>query len=83
MKATELRIGSWVRYKDGQDVQIEPNDFGEIEAIKDWCDIYIKPIPLTEERLEKFEFIFDENKFELGRQKLLEMSDVVHKAIRG
>jgi len=56
IKENELRIGSWVLYKDSREVQITANDFSEIENVPHWCEIFIKAIPLTEEWLVKLGF---------------------------
>ena len=50
MKPEELRIGNWVNYK-GVEVKWSIEDFSE------WgknIELLIKPIPLTEEWLERF-----------------------------
>ena len=54
MEAKELRIGNWVKYKDGRQViKIDLGDFCYIE--RQGTEDY-KPIPLTEEWLLKFGF---------------------------
>ena len=58
MKATELRIGNWVKwnYEERSDGNAYPVEFGyELDDIKNNPNI-VKPIPLTEEWLVKFGF---------------------------
>ena len=61
MKANELRIGNWV-YFNGNLENIDLDSFHGI-ATYDCFDSY-KPIPLTEEWLEKFGFEEHGNYFE-------------------
>ena len=56
MKATELRIGNWVKwnYEESSDGNAYPVEFGyELDDIKNNPNI-VEPIPLTEEWLVKF-----------------------------
>ena len=56
MKATELRIGNWVKwnYEERSDGNAYPVEFGyELDDIKNNPNI-VKPIPLTEEWLKRF-----------------------------
>jgi len=58
MKATELRIGNWVKwnYEESSDGNAYPVEFGyELDDIKNNPNI-VKPIPLTEEWLERLGF---------------------------
>ena len=58
MKANELRIGNWVKwnYEESSDGNAYPVEYGyELDDIKNNPNI-VKPIPLTEEWLEKFGF---------------------------
>lgn len=55
MKAQELRIGNWVYYKD-YEVQFSIDDYAEADNNDQFLALFVKPIPLTEERLEKFGF---------------------------
>ena len=58
MKATELRIGNWVKwnYEERSDGNAYPVEFGyELDDIKNNPNI-VKPIPLTEEWLKRFGF---------------------------
>ena len=61
MKATELRIGNWVEwnYEESSDGNAYPVEYGyELDDIMTNPNI-VKPIPLTEEWLERFGFKFD------------------------
>lgn len=58
MKATELRIGNLVKwnYEESSDGNAYPVEYGyELDDIKNNPNI-VKPIPLTEEWLERFGF---------------------------
>jgi hypothetical protein len=58
MKATELRIGNWVRwnYEESSEGNVYPVEYGyELDDIKNNPNI-VNPIPLTEEWLLKFGF---------------------------
>lgn len=58
MKANELRIGNWVKwnYEESSDGNAYPVEYGyELDDIKNNPNI-VKPIPLTEEWLERFGF---------------------------
>lgn len=61
MKATELRIGNWVRwnYEEGLEGNVYIVEHGyELDDISNNPNM-VKPIPLTEEWLERFGFISD------------------------
>jgi len=72
MKASELRIGNWVLYKDNF-ISWDYEDFGEVEHSN--IEDSIKPIPLTEEWLVKLGFksnkYNDEYSLELGSETYL------------
>jgi len=56
MKETELRIGNWVRwnYEESSEGNVYPVEYGyELDDIKNNPNI-VKPIQLTEEWLERF-----------------------------
>lgn len=56
MKASELRIGNWVD-SELRNMQIELVDFADILKYYNANNLdHMKPIPLTEEWLEKFGF---------------------------
>jgi|DEB0MinimDraft_10_1074344.scaffolds.fasta_scaffold104598_1 hypothetical protein len=62
MKATELRIGNWVRIKDvptTNEWQVE--SIGNLQQVGGqlWSIEELEPIPLTEEWLQRFGFKFD------------------------
>lgn len=62
IKAKELRIGNWVDYKvKDNHVQLELNDFEEMNKNVDFLGWMLKPIPLTEEWLIKFGFVRKDN----------------------
>ena len=68
MKANELRIGDWVKwnYEESSDGNAYPVEYGyELDDIKNNPNI-VKPIPLTEEWLERFGFEKDEEYDEGG-----------------
>ena len=59
MKANELRIGNWVRwnYEESSEGNVYPVEYGyELDDIKNNPNI-VKPIPLTEEWLERFGWV--------------------------
>jgi hypothetical protein len=59
MKANELRIGNWVRwnYEERSEGNVYPVEYGyELDDIKNNPNI-VKPIPLTEEWLERFGWV--------------------------
>lgn len=60
MKANELRIGNLV-HLNGELLKISEDDFGEIFGRYSCLfeDLDIKPIPITEEWLERFRFLKD------------------------
>ena len=69
MKATELRIGNWVRIKDvptTNEWQVE--SIGNLQQVGGqlWSIEELEPIPLTEEWLERFGFDKDEEYDEGG-----------------
>jgi len=55
MKANELRIGNWIDYKNTV-CQYDASDFWEAENNTQFLELFVKPIPLTEEWLLKFGF---------------------------
>ena len=68
MKATELRIGNWVRwnYEESSEGNVYPVEYGyELDDIKNNPNI-VKPIPLTEEWLIRFGFELDKEYDEGG-----------------
>ena len=71
MKAQELRIGNWINL-NGNDVISVMGDIQEIcyeEVSPKYINEY-KPIPLTEEWLVKFGFVFKKDQFVKGKIKL-------------
>jgi len=56
MKVEELRINNWVSYK-GIDVQFHIADFDEANNNRyQFMELFVKPIPLTDEWLKKLGF---------------------------
>jgi hypothetical protein len=58
MKANELRIGNWVRwnYEESSEGNVYPVEYGyELDDIKNNPNI-VKPIPLSEEWLNRFDW---------------------------
>lgn len=73
MKATELRIGNYVECVDGIDQISEIRETGvkllkfnahEPENLIHYFD-WIKPLPITQECLERFGFVYDNDEDEL------------------
>lgn len=73
MKATELRIGNYVECVDGIDQISEIRETGvkllkfnahEPENLIHYFD-WIKPLPITQEWLERFGFVYDNDEDEL------------------
>lgn len=62
MKTNELRIGSYYNY-DGDSIKLDGSTLASY--LQNDMDLYLEPIPLTEEWLLKFRFYYsdDENEF--------------------
>jgi hypothetical protein len=65
MKATELRIGNWVKQPNGIIEVFTVSDSDDEGDINSYLEDEIEPIPLTEEWLVSFGFIDDKITFEL------------------
>lgn len=65
MKATELRIGNLIQFRDGSiETVSELLNTGLIQKINDMYDTDYSQIPLTEEWLVKFGFAYKGDKYE-------------------
>jgi len=58
LSATELRIGNYVEYKNNI-VKFAIGDFTEADNNSQFLELFINPIPLTEQWLKDFGFIDD------------------------
>lgn len=55
MKASEIRIGNYFEYKN-HIIQFAIEDFAEIVNNDQFLELFLKPIPLTEQWLKDFKF---------------------------
>lgn len=61
MEANELRLGNWVYYQDNCPLKSIILNFDRMKSVffdEKWASYYLSPIPLTEEWLLKFGFVF-------------------------